>query len=62
MLFAGFLPYAGIKPPSETGHYMTIVSTVMHPLSRGSVHIASGDPTAPPAIDPSEFLVWQSVR
>lgn len=56
MLFAGFLPYAGVKPPSETGHYMTIVSTVMHPLSRGSVHIASGDPTAPPAIDPGGFL------
>ncbi|PIL34201.1 hypothetical protein GSI_03912 [Ganoderma sinense ZZ0214-1] len=53
MLFAGFLPYAGIKPPSETAHYMTIVSTVMHPLSRGSVHIASADPTAPPAIDPN---------
>ncbi|KAM5533331.1 hypothetical protein V8D89_013005 [Ganoderma adspersum] len=62
MLFAGFLPYAGIKPPSETDHYMTIVSTVMHPLSRGSVHIASGDPTAPPAIDPNYLAHPQDLQ
>ncbi|KAI1796448.1 alcohol oxidase [Ganoderma leucocontextum] len=62
MLFAGFLPYANLKPPSETAHYLTIVSTVMHPLSRGSVHIASADPTAPPAIDPNYLAHPQDLQ
>ena len=29
--------------------------TLLHPLSRGSVHIASADPTARPDIDPAYF-------
>lgn len=34
---------------------MSFVSALLHPLSRGTVHIASADPLAPPAIDPNYF-------
>ena len=51
--FPGFFRGSPLKP--EPGaRYSSMVSSLMHPLSRGSVHIASADPTAPPAIDPSE--------
>ena len=57
MPFPGFLLLSGRMPPSTTGRYLTFVATLMHPLSRGSVHISSADPTAPPAIDPSKLLI-----
>ncbi|SPQ20995.1 0d69f2b2-7972-48b9-ad5f-b070102e1b4d [Thermothielavioides terrestris] len=34
------------------GKFVSIGALLSHPLSRGSVHIASGDPLADPAIDP----------
>lgn len=34
------------------GNYITIVTMLMHPFSRGSVHITSADPTAQPRVDP----------
>ncbi|KAI8980779.1 GMC oxidoreductase [Trametes punicea] len=47
------LPYA---PPAEPGkRYTSLFCAVLHPLSRGTVHIASADPLAPPAIDPNYF-------
>ncbi|KAJ8474322.1 hypothetical protein ONZ51_g7298 [Trametes cubensis] len=52
--FPGFFRGSPLKP--EPGaRYSSMVSSLMHPLSRGSVHIASADPTAPPAIDPNYF-------
>ncbi|KAK7472909.1 hypothetical protein VKT23_001016 [Stygiomarasmius scandens] len=45
-----FLPTAGYLP--EPGkRYFSIFVALMHPLSRGTVHISSPDPLAPPAID-----------
>ncbi|OCK84459.1 GMC oxidoreductase [Lepidopterella palustris CBS 459.81] len=38
---------------SAPGNYISILVTLNHPLSRGSVHIKSADPTAAPAIDPA---------
>ncbi|OSD00955.1 GMC oxidoreductase [Trametes coccinea BRFM310] len=47
------MPYA---PPAEPGkRYTSLFCALTHPLSRGSVHIASADPLAPPAIDPNYF-------
>ncbi|KIP05965.1 hypothetical protein PHLGIDRAFT_128561 [Phlebiopsis gigantea 11061_1 CR5-6] len=47
------LPYA---PPAEPGkRYTSLFCTLTHPLSRGSVHISSADPLAPPAIHPNYF-------
>ncbi|KAF2136956.1 GMC oxidoreductase [Aplosporella prunicola CBS 121167] len=37
---------------AEPGNYITVVAILNHPFSRGSVHIRSADPLAPPAIDP----------
>lgn len=37
------------KPRSR---YQTTIAVLMHPFSRGSVHITSGDPFSHPAIDP----------
>ncbi|XEU94879.1 hypothetical protein FSHL1_000163 [Fusarium sambucinum] len=37
--------------PSAGGNFITIFSTVMHPMSRGSVHINGKDPNGKPVID-----------
>ncbi|KAL0260751.1 hypothetical protein SLS55_004441 [Diplodia seriata] len=37
---------------STPGNHITILAMLNHPLSRGSVHIASADPGAAPRIDP----------
>ena len=34
---------------------MTLNASILHPFSRGSVHIQSSDPSEPPAIDPQYF-------
>lgn len=48
------MPYA---PPAEPGkRYTSLFCALMHPLSRGTVHITSADPLAPPAIDPNYFV------
>ncbi|KAI9057888.1 GMC oxidoreductase [Trametes sanguinea] len=49
--FPGFFRLSGLKPEPNK-RYSSMVATSMHPLSRGSTHIASADPTAPPRIDP----------
>ncbi|KAI0039000.1 GMC oxidoreductase [Auriscalpium vulgare] len=47
-----FTPLSTAKPGKR---YYTFGITLMHPLSRGSVHITSPDPEKPPAIDPNYF-------
>jgi len=38
----------------ETGKkYMSLFCVLLHPLSRGTVHITTSDPLTPPAIDPN---------
>ncbi|KAG8162847.1 hypothetical protein KVR01_007325 [Diaporthe batatas] len=37
---------------SHDGNYITIVAMLMHPFSRGDIHITSGDPTEQPRLDP----------
>ncbi|TFK84290.1 GMC oxidoreductase [Polyporus arcularius HHB13444] len=48
----GFLPALDLKRTPKA-RYLSICTVVLHPLSRGSVHIASADPQAPPTIDPA---------
>lgn len=43
--FVGATPYPG-------GKFATLISSVMHPLSRGSVHIDGKNPLGKPVIDP----------
>jgi choline dehydrogenase-like flavoprotein len=45
----------GIYGMGKEGNYMSIVSVLNHPFSRGFVHINSPDPTAQPALDPQYF-------
>ncbi|KAF8874413.1 alcohol oxidase [Infundibulicybe gibba] len=47
----GFYPAAG-KEPADGKKYFSIFLAVMHPFSRGTVHIGSNDPLANPTIDP----------
>ncbi|KAI0654269.1 GMC oxidoreductase [Cubamyces menziesii] len=54
LLYPGFY-HSSPRKPTPGARYSSMVSSIMHPLSRGSVHIASPDPTAPPAIDPNYF-------
>ena len=58
--FAGFYFGSGLQPVPKT-HYSSVICSISHPFSRGSVHIASADPKAPPAIDPStSYLISPS--
>ncbi|KIM78169.1 GMC oxidoreductase [Piloderma croceum F 1598] len=42
----------GVINPEQGKSYFTMLSSVQHPFSRGSVHISTNDPLKPPAIDP----------
>ena len=44
-----------MPPPKPGARYLSLVCALSHPLSRGTVHIASADPRAPPRIDPNYF-------
>ncbi|KAF8574747.1 GMC oxidoreductase [Ramaria rubella] len=50
----GFFSGPG-KTASPGSHYSSMTAALMHPFSRGTVHISSRDPLAPPAIDPRYF-------
>ncbi|KAF8575275.1 GMC oxidoreductase [Ramaria rubella] len=50
----GFIPGPGLRA-SPHGRYSPLMAYLMHPFSRGTVHISSPDPLAPPAIDPRYF-------
>ena len=39
----------------DPGNYLALLPVLTHPLSRGSIHIASPDPQVPPTIDPNYF-------
>jgi len=43
--------YIGVKP-YPGGSFITLFSSVMHPMARGSVHINPADPHGKPIIDP----------
>ncbi|KAF8580941.1 GMC oxidoreductase [Ramaria rubella] len=47
----GFIPGPG-RSASPGSRYSSMMAALMHPFSRGTVHICSPDPLAPPAIDP----------
>ncbi|KAF5358740.1 hypothetical protein D9757_012265 [Collybiopsis confluens] len=50
--YAGHQGATGLKPvPGK--RYNTFTAVLMHPLSRGTVHISSNDPLAPPEINPN---------
>ncbi|KAI0672922.1 GMC oxidoreductase [Trametes maxima] len=52
--YPGFFLPSGLTPEPKK-RYSSLVSVMLHPLSRGSVHIASADAHAPPAIDPNSL-------
>ncbi|KAF8313119.1 alcohol oxidase [Clavulina sp. PMI_390] len=50
----GFFPWPG-KTPRPGAHYHTIFVGLLHPVSRGSVHIGSTSPLDKPVVDPNYF-------
>ncbi|KAJ3487694.1 hypothetical protein NLI96_g3355 [Meripilus lineatus] len=48
-----WMPIGNGEKPAPGSRYHSIALSVMHPFSRGSVHIASSDPTKPPEINPN---------
>lgn len=40
---------------SDSGNYVSILTALAHPLSRGNVHISSTDPTQPLIFDPGYY-------
>lgn len=69
LLFAeGFVPLSNIPLPSS-GNYITVLSIVTSPTSRGAVTLNSSDPFTPPVIDPrylttefDEYTAVQAIR
>ncbi|KAH9886297.1 aryl-alcohol-oxidase from pleurotus Eryingii [Cubamyces lactineus] len=51
LVVPGFLSYA--QAPPDTGFFMTILTIIVTPTSRGSVTLSSSDPFVPPTIDPN---------
>ncbi|KAI0036393.1 hypothetical protein K488DRAFT_67716 [Vararia minispora EC-137] len=49
-LFQWSMAFANNAPPNTS--FITVLAGIMHPVSRGSVHIVSSDPLAKPALDP----------
>lgn len=49
--FPGFLPAAG-RMPEPGKRYFSCLIALLHPFSRGTVHINSSDPLASPTVDP----------
>ena len=53
----------GLMDPSVTPnpdrHHITIAANYMRPFSRGTVHVASADPLALPAIDPNFLAITE---
>ncbi|KAF7515937.1 hypothetical protein G7054_g14359 [Neopestalotiopsis clavispora] len=43
---------SGMVSNVKPGNYVSLGVSLLHPLSRGSSHISSADPSAPPVIDP----------
>ncbi|KAG7448156.1 GMC oxidoreductase [Guyanagaster necrorhizus] len=52
--YNGHFPVLTIQPKPGK-RYMTLNASILHPFSRGSVHIRSSNPLEPPAIDPQYF-------
>jgi len=61
----GFAPFGSFVRPA-TGNYISILSVVVSPLSRGSVTLSSSDPFAQPIIDPgfltNDFDIFAMVQ
>ncbi|TDZ32938.1 Dehydrogenase citC [Colletotrichum spinosum] len=50
----GYTGVKGYPAAGSTGYgkdYFTLIAAVMHPLSRGNVHVNASDPSGPPLID-----------
>ncbi|ESK96770.1 gmc oxidoreductase [Moniliophthora roreri MCA 2997] len=43
------------NPPKPDRKYLTLCNLLNHPISRGTIHIKSNNPSEPPAIDPKYF-------
>ncbi|MCJ1441034.1 MAG: hypothetical protein MMC23_001520 [Stictis urceolatum] len=46
---------SSLSPAAKAADYITLFAALSHPFSRGTVHISSPSPTAPPSIDPCYF-------
>ncbi|KAF8585234.1 GMC oxidoreductase [Ramaria rubella] len=57
----GFIPGPG-RMATPGSHYSSIAAGLMHPFSRGTVHISSPDPLAPPAIDPNLDMLLHTLK
>ncbi|KAK0455499.1 alcohol oxidase [Desarmillaria tabescens] len=54
IFFNGHYPSAELQPRLGK-RYISLSAALMHPFSRGTVHIKSANPLDPPAIDPNYF-------
>ncbi|KAK0196821.1 alcohol oxidase [Armillaria mellea] len=52
--YNGHFPLPTLQPKPGK-RYMTLNASILHPFSRGSIHIQSSDPSESPTIDPQYF-------
>ncbi|TBU53003.1 GMC oxidoreductase [Dichomitus squalens] len=55
LMFTGYQRMLTAPPAKPGARYLSLVCALSRPLSRGTVHIASANPLAPPRIDPNYF-------
>ncbi|KAJ1328213.1 choline dehydrogenase [Microdochium nivale] len=60
--YTGFKGYPARGSPLFGQNYFTLLGVVMHPLSRGSVHITSNDIVKAPRIDPNYLSSAHDLR
>jgi choline dehydrogenase-like flavoprotein len=53
--WGGFTPNFDDKRDPDAGAWLTLLPTLIHPESRGTIRLRSADPHTPPAIDPRYF-------
>ncbi|KAK1706711.1 GMC oxidoreductase [Colletotrichum lupini] len=51
--YTGVKGYPASGSPGYGKDYFTLIAAIMHPLSRGHVHVNPADPLGPPLIDPN---------
>ena len=60
--YTGVKGYPAAGSPEHGNQYFTLIAALMHPLSRGSIHINAEDPEGKPLIDPRFLTNEHDVR
>lgn len=60
--YTGFKGYPAATSPLFGKNFFSLIIGIMHPFSRGNVHITSSDPTVNPRLDPKYFSTEHDIQ